>query len=96
MCCIGNGNGLRCIDNGKDDGTCLVALDSAECVGLVARAMSASSGNSLETVMKCIGELVPDDASDDGDGNGCVGEFESLSFHRWLMAKDVVVSAGGG
>ena len=58
--------------------------------------MSASSGNSLETVMKCVGELVPDDDSDDGDGNGCVGELESLSFRRWLMAKDVVVSAGGG
>ena len=46
--------------------------------------------------MKCVGELVPDDDSDDGDGNGCVGELESLSFRRWLMAKDVVVSAGGG
>ena len=73
MCCIGNGNGLRCIGNGKDDGTFLVASDSAECVGLVATAMSASSGNSLETVMKCVGELVPDDDSNDGKGNGFVG-----------------------
>ena len=40
--------------------------------------MSASSGNSLETVMKCVGELVPDDDSNDGDGNGCVRELESL------------------
>ena len=80
MCCIGDGDGLRCIDDGKDDGTCLVALDSAECVGLVATAMSASSENSLEKVMKCVGELVPDDDSNDGDGNGCVGELESLSF----------------
>ena len=96
MCCIGNSNGLRCIDYGKDNGTCLVALDSAECVGLVATAMSALSGNSLETVMKCVGELVPDDDSDDGNGNGCIRELESLSFRQWLMAKDVVVSAGGG
>ena len=96
VCCIDNGDGLSRIDDGKDYGTCLVASDSAECVGLVATAMSASSGNSLETVMKCVGELVPDDDSDDGDGNGCVGELESLSFHRWLMAKDVVVSAEGG
>ena len=80
MCCIGNGDGLRCIDNGKDDGTCLVASDSAECVGLVATAMSASSGNSLETVMKCVGELVPNDDSHYDGGNGCVGELESLSF----------------
>jgi hypothetical protein len=93
---MGNGNGLRCIGNGKDDGTFLVASDSAECVGLVATAMSASSGNSLETVMKCVGELVPDDDSNDGEGNGCVGELESLSFCQWLMAKDVIVSAGGG
>jgi len=80
VCCIGDGNGLRRIDDGKDDGTCLVASDSAECVGLVATAMSASSGNSLETVMKCVGELVPDGDSDDGDGNRCVGELESWSF----------------
>ena len=80
MCYIGDGDGLRRIDNGKDDDTCLVASDSAECVGLVATAMSASSGNSLETVMKCIRELVPDDDSNDGDGNGCVRELESLSF----------------
>ena len=58
--------------------------------------MSASSGNSLETVLKCVGELVPDADSDDGDDNGCVGELESLSFRRWLMAKDVIVSARGG
>jgi hypothetical protein len=96
VCCIGNGNGLRCIGNGKDDGTFLVASDSAECVGLMATAMSASSGNSLETVMKCVGELVPDDDSDDGNGNRCVGELESLIFRQLLMAKDVVVSAGGG
>ncbi len=32
------------------------------------------------TVMKCVGELVPDDDSNDGDGNGCAGELESLSF----------------
>ena len=80
MCCIGDGDGLRRIDDSKDDGTFLVTLDSAECVGLVATEMSASSGNSLETVMKCVGELVPDDDSDDGDGNGCVGELASLSF----------------
>ena len=70
MCCIGDGDGLCRIGNGKDDGTCLVASDSAECIGLVATAMSVSSGNSLETVMKCVGELVLDDDSDDGDGNG--------------------------
>ena len=45
--------------------------------------------------MKCDRELVPDDDSDDGDGNGCVGELESWSFRRWLMAKDVVFNAGG-
>ena len=96
MCCIGDGDGLRRIDDGKDDGTCLVASDSAECVGLVATAMSPLSGNSLGTVMKWVRELVPDDDSDDGDGNGCVGELESLCFRRWLMVKDVIVSAGGG
>jgi hypothetical protein len=80
VCCTGDGNGLRRIGNGKNDGTGLVASDSAECVGLVATAMSASIGNSLETVMKCVGELVPDDDSDDGNGNGCVGELESWSF----------------
>ena len=80
MCCIDNGDGLSRIDDGKDYGTCLVASDSAECVGLVVTAMSASSGNSLETVMKCVGELVPDDDSYDGNGNGCVGEVESWSF----------------
>ena len=58
--------------------------------------MSVLSGNSLETVMKCVRELVPDDDSNDGDGNGCVGELESLSFRRWLIGKDVVVSTGGG
>ncbi len=58
--------------------------------------MSASSGNSLETVMKCVGELVPDDDSNDGNGNGCVQELERLSFCHLLMAKDVAFSTGGG
>ena len=48
----------------------------------MATAISALSGDSLETVMKCVGELVPDDDSNDGDGNGCVGELESLSFRQ--------------
>ncbi len=42
---------------------------------VVGTAMSVSSGNSLETVMKCIAELVPDDVSNDGSGNGCIREL---------------------
>ena len=54
--------------------------------------MSASSGNSLDTVIKCVGELVPDDDSDAGDGNGCF-ECQKLATAMKLLGKRLMAMA---